>query len=144
MSDAAVLLIGRRTYHASNCRRPVRSGPDLENQCPASGYPKAGIDSLIRWAPDDLAGVSTVHHLEPDAICSGPKRRRQWATVLRDEALSVHASANETLHKKKAFLSDFKTGKHKLVSFDNGPMSVQVIVRTLGTRVNGASPPSSG
>jgi ketosteroid isomerase-like protein len=132
---------------------------------------------------DDPAVIETIRKFERDvgdAMVAFDVDELDQAYA--DDWVTIGSDGN--IFKKEGLLSDFKTGKHKLVSFENGPMSVQVIgdvalvqasvsekriqdgkdisgvfafmdllekragkwviVRTLGTRVNGASPLSSG
>ena len=73
----------------------------------------------------DPAAVDTIKQLEQDmgnAMVAGDMDRLNqiyaddWATV----------GSDGKTYKKESLLDDFKSGEHKLLSFDNGPMDVQV------------------
>jgi ketosteroid isomerase-like protein len=86
----------------------------------------SNVQSQSQSNSNDPMVVETIKQLEQeigDAMVAGDIEKLNqsyaddWATV---------ASSGE-IFTKRGLLSDFKSGKHKLVSFENGPMEVQVL-----------------
>src|ERR671936_28212 len=72
--------------------------------------------------PADVAAIKQIGQDMGDAMVAGDMDKLKQ--IFADDWLSV-GSSGKTLT-KESFLSDLKSGKHKLASFELGPMNVQV------------------
>jgi ketosteroid isomerase-like protein len=84
------------------------------------------VDDSPNAQSQDPTVVETLKHFEQevgDAMvdCDIDKLNKSYA----DDWATIRSSG--TIFTKEGLLSDFKSGKHKLVSFETGPMDVQVL-----------------
>ena len=84
------------------------------------------VDDSPNAQSQDPTVVETLKHFEQevgDAMvdCDIDKLNKSYA----DDWATIRSSG--TIFTKEGLLGDFKSGKHKLVSFENGPMDVQVL-----------------